>query len=273
MTTPARFAKDFALIEAAAIAGERCPQGHPHGPLCSGAITSLVEAGHIRSEVYKLNYRVAVILTGPHKGRSTAPPPGPREQPWKVNGLAVRRFVRQQSSLPAQTSWEPKAHKKFAQWPEEKEKTLARLAGEGYSSSQIAHTLGVTRNTVIGKLRRLGVPLTGKHIAERAVKVQATARPRPPPLPLTPALTRLAALRAEYKRAAEACDAPPSPGGVTILELQAHHCKWPNGEPGSPGFRYCGDDRVEPLPYCSGHARIAYTLPTERRQARVREAA
>jgi hypothetical protein len=67
---------NFKLLEAAAVAGERCPQSYPHGPIDSGAVAALVEAKRIRSEVCGKNYRVVTILTGPHKGRSTAPHPG-----------------------------------------------------------------------------------------------------------------------------------------------------------------------------------------------------
>lgn len=77
--------KDFALLVAAAVAGERCPQTNPHGPLHSDAISKLMRLGKIRSEVYMHNYRVVTILVGEHAGRSTYRPPhlGP---PYRVNG-------------------------------------------------------------------------------------------------------------------------------------------------------------------------------------------
>lgn len=86
----------FALIEAAAMAGERCPQTNPHGPIPGGAVTALVEAGRVRSEVYAHNWRRVVILVGPNKGKATAEPPG-GGIPYLVNGVradAQRRITR-----------------------------------------------------------------------------------------------------------------------------------------------------------------------------------
>jgi hypothetical protein len=78
--------KNFKLLEDAALAGDRCPQSHPHGPIDSGAITELVRVKRIRSEVYAHNYRVVTILVGPHKGKSTAPA-APGLAPYRINGV------------------------------------------------------------------------------------------------------------------------------------------------------------------------------------------
>lgn len=87
------FDKDFALLVDAAVAGARCPQTSPHGPLASGSVSVLIAAGKIRSEVYKHNYRVVTILVGPHKGKTTAPA-DPGLKPYRVNGIHVSRFRR-----------------------------------------------------------------------------------------------------------------------------------------------------------------------------------
>jgi GcrA cell cycle regulator len=46
--------------------------------------------------------------------------------------------------------------------------------------------------------------------------------------------------------------------GCSLLELGAGSCRWPINEPGSADFCFCGNPQVEGLPYCVGHARIAY---------------
>lgn len=81
--------KGFALLVAAAVAGERCPQNQPFGPLQSGVVEHLVKDGRIRSEVYERNYRRVVILTGKHAGRATAGHPKAGLKPWKINGRHV----------------------------------------------------------------------------------------------------------------------------------------------------------------------------------------
>jgi hypothetical protein len=74
----------FALIEQAAIKGERCPQSEPFGPLKSTAVYALYAAGRVRGEIFSSNFRRMTILTGPNKGKQTADPPQNCGPPWKV---------------------------------------------------------------------------------------------------------------------------------------------------------------------------------------------
>ena len=46
--------------------------------------------------------------------------------------------------------------------------------------------------------------------------------------------------------------------GCTLLELSQGKCRWPISNPGAEDFCFCGNEPVKGLPYCPGHARIAY---------------
>jgi len=46
--------------------------------------------------------------------------------------------------------------------------------------------------------------------------------------------------------------------GCTLLELSRGKCRWPISNPGAEDFCFCGNEPVKGLPYCVGHARIAY---------------
>jgi hypothetical protein len=83
--TRARIEKNFALIVAAAVNNERCPVGHAHGPIESGAIERLITLGWIRSEVSGRNFRQVFILHGEHAGKKTAGNPG-ASPVWMING-------------------------------------------------------------------------------------------------------------------------------------------------------------------------------------------
>lgn len=76
--------RDYALIEEAAVAGTRCPQRKPNGPLNNKSISRLAREGRLKSEVYACNWRVVTILTGPHQGAATAPPPYACGDPYIV---------------------------------------------------------------------------------------------------------------------------------------------------------------------------------------------
>lgn len=86
----------YALIEQAAIKGDRCPQGQPFGQLTSDAVMTLARDGRIRVEIFMHNWRVVTILTGPNVGKQTAPPPKPKGQqrstPYKVSDASGTRI-------------------------------------------------------------------------------------------------------------------------------------------------------------------------------------
>lgn len=84
----------FALLERAAISGERCPQTGDHG-LRSADTTNLAHAGRILVEIFAWNYRRVTILTGPHAGKTTAAAPA-GQKPWKIidaHGTRTKRGV------------------------------------------------------------------------------------------------------------------------------------------------------------------------------------
>jgi hypothetical protein len=87
---PLNIEASFALLVAAAVAGKRCPQNEPFGPIQRGTVERLIEAGRIRSEVYAVNFRRVTILTGEHAGKSTAAHPK-GFAPYLVNGVRVDR--------------------------------------------------------------------------------------------------------------------------------------------------------------------------------------
>lgn len=75
----------FALIVAAAVAGERCPQAKPQGPIVDRSATMrLARDGKIRVDIYFRNYRVATIMEGKHRGKETAPCPKAGAKPYRT---------------------------------------------------------------------------------------------------------------------------------------------------------------------------------------------
>jgi len=139
-------------------------------------------------------------------------------------------------------------------WTEAAVETLTRLWAEGYSASMIAARMGggLSRSAIIGKAHRLRLPRriskpnvdtprVRKFRKPREIKEPRPARFVPEPLP------------------APVEDAPAPIGQrKTLLELQAHHCRWPIGEPGTREFHFCGADAHPGFSYCLAHAKRAY---------------
>jgi GcrA cell cycle regulator len=138
-------------------------------------------------------------------------------------------------------------------WTAERVGKLTRLWSEGASAGTIGAEFGVTRNVVIGKVHRLGLP-------ELFTKAPVSRR-KP---------VRLKRFVNHGNRFDPTDDVqpsvPPMPNGsdiptaqrCTLLQLTSGVCKWPFGEPQSPDFFFCGGDAVEGKPYCAGHCRVAY---------------
>ncbi len=138
-----------------------------------------------------------------------------------------------------------------AAWSDDRVTTLSQLWLDGLSASQIAKQLGgVTRNAVIGKIHRLG--LSGRGAPSAPTRTPRTTRPRP----LRPVRSTLPAehpLRAVSLR--PAMPAPEESGLVdNLVHLGVHACKWPIGDPTSPGFSFCG--RRTDGRYCEAHERL-----------------
>jgi hypothetical protein len=73
--TPQLRSDTFSLVEAAAVAGERCPFSQPRGPIKKGTLIDLGKRGMIATEFFGCNFRVVFILVGENAGRHTALPP------------------------------------------------------------------------------------------------------------------------------------------------------------------------------------------------------
>ena len=55
---------------------------------------------------------------------------------------------------------------------------------------------------------------------------------------------------------------------LQLVQLSERTCKWPNGDPLTEDFSFCGNDSAESGPYCSYHAEIAFQPASERRRHR-----
>jgi len=147
-----------------------------------------------------------------------------------------------------------------AGWTDSRIKTLSALWIEGLPASVISERIGVTRNAVIGKARRLGLPPHADWQARRAAaRREAKAseprakRPRPtrskyapPPIITQPRRERVMQVIApiEMRR-------------VGIMELGHRMCVWVDGDSRHP-VTYCGADCEDGRSYCPGHHAMVY---------------
>jgi GcrA cell cycle regulator len=149
-------------------------------------------------------------------------------------------------------------------WTDERIQLLKRRFEEGLSCRTIAAEMGVSRNAVIGKLSRLDLRRQKRGNSQRqprkkAAKRQGRATPR----------LQYHMLGAYYAPLETVTHEPIHNGRCcSLLELDEQRCRWPINTPGAADFCFCGNFPSEGLPYCAGHARLAYRLDPRQRVAR-----
>jgi hypothetical protein len=89
----------FDDIVRAALRGERCPENNTQ-QVNTARCRQLAAAGRIKIEVYARNFRVVTLLTGPHAGKKTAPPPYKVQKPKLVITKDGKRIFRMFSRQP-----------------------------------------------------------------------------------------------------------------------------------------------------------------------------
>lgn len=171
-------------------------------------------------------------------------------------------------------------------WTEDRVEMLTKLWAEGLSASQIALRLGdVTRNAVIGKVHRLGLPGRATKTRSRTVRKPRKITPRNLGFNKSSGMGRpAAALRNTADSAVRVSGNIQSLHNLFHLEdeldipvekrasietLTDNTCRWPIGDPLEEGFHYCGCSTKEDSTYCEFHHGKAYFTNTQRKRKKV----
>jgi GcrA cell cycle regulator len=147
-------------------------------------------------------------------------------------------------------------------WTDERLELLKSGFADGLSCREIAATIGVSRNAVIGKISRLNL----KRDKDRMVRTGRPERTAAEARPRGARRLRQILLNA-YPAAQEAprADEPIYNGHTcSLLELGNDTCRWPISTPGAEDFCFCGNPPLGGLPYCAGHSRLAYRVAAGR---------
>jgi len=142
-------------------------------------------------------------------------------------------------------------------WDEGRVARLRELLMRGKTAGQIAHALGnVTRSAVIGKVHRLGLALNAETKSARDRRLdRARSSGKRRQAPKQPAAIRVMIPEPIPHRRAD------DVARKQLADLEPNDCKFPVGDPGTPGFGFCASGRVPGLPYCAEHAARCYVAP------------
>jgi GcrA cell cycle regulator len=117
-------------------------------------------------------------------------------------------------------------------WTPERIAEITRLWDEGLTTAEIGKMVGVSKNAVVGKAHRLGLPARPSPIRRSNGNTAKVARP--------------------------VAKAPVKPMRQIVLSTSGACCKWPFGHPGEADFHFCGSLALVNKPYCPEHYHMAY---------------
>lgn len=108
------------------------------------------------------------------------------------------------------------------EWTDERIARLTELWSQDLSTAEIGKILGITKNAVVGKAHRLGLPKRQSPI-RRSTKAKK-----------------------------------PKPNLIRLENLERGMCCWPYGDPNDDDFHFCGKPAIPSKPYCLEHCKEAY---------------
>ncbi len=135
-------------------------------------------------------------------------------------------------------------------WSKPKDDMLREL-WMAHSAAEIAIRIGAaSKNAVIGRARRLGLP----------PKAKPARAPPPRPSRKQKAEARKPRRSKPLVAIVEAVVRAPLEPTRSFEALVQHECRFPIGDPGTPGFGFCGRP-VSGRVYCAAHHAVAYVTP------------
>lgn len=160
-------------------------------------------------------------------------------------------------------------------WTDQMVEDLRAMWKEGLTTAEIGKKLGVSKNSIVGKVHRLGLsgrpsPIKKKENdeaseAKEVAEVKAPAEPKAEKAP---------AKKAEPVKTEKISDAKsekmPAPkadnkkGAVSLMDLDNHTCRWPLGDPKDENFHFCGKKVKIGQTYCEEHSNVAYVKTTKK---------
>ncbi len=166
-------------------------------------------------------------------------------------------------------------------WTPQRVSTLIALWNEGLSTAEMGRRLDVTKNAVVGKVHRLGLPKRQSPIRTGGKKKAATTAKTAPKAKISTAsvsekkvITPVNGSNGTKVEKVVKKILPVITGEVISMEMLSHGmCSWPSGEPGTDEFRFCGQSSVDGKPYCAAHCEVAYVRSSKDSKSKGRIAA
>lgn len=182
-------------------------------------------------------------------------------------------------------------------WTDKMVEDLKIMWKQGLTTGEIGKRLGVSKNSIVGKVHRLQLDARPSPIKKKdempenkapeqaaasvsetapvktAEKPKETAKAKPAAKPVSPAVEEKN-IPSPAKPAKEPVKSftpkPAAPaksynGNAKLTDLDNHTCRWPIGDPKDENFHFCGRKIRMGQTYCEEHAALAYVKPTSKK--------
>lgn len=160
-------------------------------------------------------------------------------------------------------------------WTDEMVDQLREMWKQGLTTGEIGKRLGVSKNSIVGKVHRLGLsgrpsPIKKKDAPETPAPKKASNetaakndKPKNEKAPVAKPEKNVAKpieneIKFEEKAEFEMSSRPQHSGKTSLTDLDNHTCRWPIGDPKDDNFHFCGKKVRIGQTYCDEHAAVAY---------------
>lgn len=153
-------------------------------------------------------------------------------------------------------------------WTNEMIDKLCQMWKQGLTTNEIAKNLGVSKNSIVGKVHRLNLtarpsPIKKKEDMPTEKAAQKPLAPDPKSSKISKNINKIKLDSVEINLAplTEVSTKTEKNGCISLTELDNHTCRWPMGDPRDESFCFCGKKVRSGQTYCEEHAAIAYVKP------------
>ena len=157
-------------------------------------------------------------------------------------------------------------------WTDEAVEELKKMWDKGMTTGQIAKVLGVTKNSIIGKVHRLCLTARPSPIKKSTNSEKEDTKPAKTEKNTTkkakttaPKAEKVKEVVIEKKEEVTKVETPTIEElNIPLVKLDNHTCRWPLGDPRDEDFCFCGKKIKTGQTYCEEHSAVAYVRTTKK---------
>ena len=145
-------------------------------------------------------------------------------------------------------------------WTDQMVEDLRQMWIEGLTANEIAKKLGVSKNSIVGKVHRLCLTARPSPIKRKEDEISPETIPVAENMPIVEELAVQENVTPEQVENTSCLN----PLGIKLVNLDSHTCRWPLGDPRDEDFGFCGKKVRAGQTYCDEHSALAYVKATKR---------